>query len=160
MVTWTLSNPTLLYCPMLWAVTNRPMVALVFMVTVVEPIFVQVVPSVEYHEVNVLPDRCSLSHWLGDWKLARAVAEVTDLSPIVVPVGPITVYCMWMPCPTIGVMGGSGLAQPLTVQLTPLIFGVLGLTVGATSKSTSGAPAVGDCAINSPALAHGLEFVW
>ena len=51
---------------MLCEVTNNPIVALPFMVTLVEPICVHVFPSVDSHEVKVLPTRCSLSHLLGE----------------------------------------------------------------------------------------------
>jgi hypothetical protein len=39
------------------------------------------------------------------------------------------------------------------------MFGVFALTSGVTSASTNAAPAVGDCLIIKPALAHGSEFV-
>src|ERR1700730_12176345 len=62
----TLSKAALLYCPMLCDVTNSPMVTGPFMVTVVEPICTQLTPSTEYHDVKVLPFRCSLSHLFGE----------------------------------------------------------------------------------------------
>ena len=69
-------------------------------------------------------------------------------------------YCMRTPWPMAGVTGGKGLRHPLELQPTPLMFGVLALTSGLTRASTNAAPAVGDCLIMTPALAHEFEFVW
>ena len=51
-VTWTWSKATVLSSPMLWEVSNSPMVTGPVMDTVVEPISVQLTPSEEIQDMK------------------------------------------------------------------------------------------------------------
>ena len=64
-MTLTLSKVAVFRALALWAQLNRPIVTGSFIVIVVVPTWVQVVPSEEEYAVMVLPERVSLSQAFG-----------------------------------------------------------------------------------------------